>query len=102
MFSSHHLSCNTSDNIEYIELIDDKGYDVYYMTPDSNSWMKYNVGTRFGCSVEEMTYRNLDKDYNTVRLQQNYEIKPIACLHPSFNYKSRSRWQSRFYTKFWL
>ena len=57
------------------------------MTPDSNSWMKYNVGTRFGCSVEEMTYRNLDKDYNTVRLQQNYEIKPIACPHPALTIK---------------
>ena len=65
--------------IEYIELIDDKGYDVYYMYMplDNNSWMKYDVGTRFGSSIVEVSHRNLDKGYNIVKLQQNYEIKPM-------------------------
>ncbi len=63
-----------------VDLIDDKGYDVFYKTSDDLDWMKF-----LNNEIQ------LSNDYNSVsqyNLINNYEIMPvISCRAPSFMIK---------------
>ena len=62
-----------------IDLIDDKGYDVFYKNWGDSDWKKF--------LNNEIQVSN---DYNSVsqyNLINNYEIMPVSCRAPSFMIK---------------
>ena len=62
-----------------IDLIDDKGYDVFYKNWGDSDWKKF-----LNNEIQ------LSNDYNSVsqyNLINNYEIMPVSCRAPSFMIK---------------